>query len=1444
MKGDFSRITFDRTKHYNGVLMQQGRVQLDADWNEYVQMQQYLGQTEAKDAIGLCGVPRLSGGFDIGPDISGAVDLTISAGRIYVHGLLCELEADLSYLTQSDYPNPPAIDPSEGRIDLAYIDVWQRGITAVEDPLIREEALEGPDTAVRTKTVWQVKIIKGVENIDCEADIKSLLPAQEGGRLSTRLTEAPEEQPCIIAPASGYRGLENHLYRVEIHDGGEPYSWPRQQVMAADIDSIEGRTPGPYQIKVNTSDWTLLSGRIGQVLEIFSDQTNALGSDGPLVRVSALDDASHTLTVVVLGSQSDLSTMTDQAHLSLRGVATFKWSRDNGSILFPIEEFVSGEPAKVVVEHLGFDQFPGLNTGDWVQVQDDESELQGRPGTLAQVVDMNPGSRLVTLSADVSGHSGKGHPKLRRWDKEQEPLPLPIISDAIALEDGIEVQFSGNGFRSNDFWTFSARTITADIERLTDAPPQGIVHHYCALAYITWKEIDSKWEPQIQDCRSKFPALTDICARDVCFDDSSCGLADAKNVQDALDRLCLERDLRHHNRHLHGWGIVCGLKVSCGPSRDSEVTIGKGYAIDCKGNDILLGEDEVIRDLIQQIEAMGTDGSPLNQEGNGEVCITLELDEQGQRSFRLVKYEPPGKDLQSLLGGTLLLSFYQDCIKKVQDFLKEELTPGGEEGLPAGPAQQRLSSLTNLLAQPISPRTGQRIYISPQEHSIMKEFYAKLRALLQSETFCAMFKNARPFPDYPFSNPGLDTIFGKGQHTRLRLRPNGLEAYTVGSGLDPRRPSTTINRYDLTRNVMTAEINPLTGGEVRDCIGDSGAGSVQDVAFSPGGDRIYAVISSKNDANTIFRAGSFKRDGSIGWGPVINICGVKLVTLATTAADPNNVYAIGLKNITITNQAGGSTRTEKRGAGIFKINPDAVDPNMAPVREFNSSGHLKITGDGMAFATFQKDNVQPDTYNGVRVLRLPTLSIDSSIDLVQSGQDDLAVLSRVIPPGGIIYTLYVLVGPVQSQKFIRIYKIDGQSGRPVGDLKQLEIDNSTIRLEPYAPTGMLLVTLEDGNCLRMMDISAETMVKDYILPMQVGPISIVSDAQKKQACVLNYASNTITLVAGRLLNPQFHFDFETLAKYRKGVIEAFADLLAGFLQYLKDCLCHHFLVNCPECDEEDKIYLACLSIRSGQLYKVCNFSRRRYVKSFPTVDYWLSLLPVAPLFKMLIEKFCCTILPDFFSQYKAQDFQQDWLFEPVTRPTLAGVRQGIATAQMTDLSALIRDFLNKGIVARKLISDSMIKGPSEIVPEHRTALSSSEMVDQPSADVEARLKERGITVHHQPYRPSPAPDLFGFFRAPAPGKEVTLFEEDGKVRYYSVSDKGPAISEETRRLEGEVITLRATVSQLQKTADEAMSIRKQEMLRLEETIASLKTDFAEMGDLKQKVDSVLRRQPS
>ena len=65
MKGDFSRQTFARKNHYSSVRMQQGRVQLDADWNEQADIVIYREQTTARDLIGGCGGPLHDAAFAV-----------------------------------------------------------------------------------------------------------------------------------------------------------------------------------------------------------------------------------------------------------------------------------------------------------------------------------------------------------------------------------------------------------------------------------------------------------------------------------------------------------------------------------------------------------------------------------------------------------------------------------------------------------------------------------------------------------------------------------------------------------------------------------------------------------------------------------------------------------------------------------------------------------------------------------------------------------------------------------------------------------------------------------------------------------------------------------------------------------------------------------------------------------------------------------------------------------------------------------------------------------------------------------------------------------------------------------------------------------------------------------------------------------------------------------
>src|SRR4051794_16878578 len=163
MKGDFTRLTYRPERHYNTVLAQQGRGSLDADLNEQAALTRDRVEAEARDVIGRCGAPRAEPGFAM--DVTDG--LIVGAGRYYVDGILCVCEADVDAFAQPDLPGLAA---GEDGNYLAYLDVWDRHLTAVEHPELREVALGGPDTATRVQTLWQVKLLRlDSDNPSCKS---------------------------------------------------------------------------------------------------------------------------------------------------------------------------------------------------------------------------------------------------------------------------------------------------------------------------------------------------------------------------------------------------------------------------------------------------------------------------------------------------------------------------------------------------------------------------------------------------------------------------------------------------------------------------------------------------------------------------------------------------------------------------------------------------------------------------------------------------------------------------------------------------------------------------------------------------------------------------------------------------------------------------------------------------------------------------------------------------------------------------------------------------------------------------------------------------------------------------------------------------------------------------------------------------------------------------
>lgn len=493
MKGDFSRMTFSPDKHFSRVLMQQGRVQLDADWNEQVSILLHYVQTLAADLIGPHGGP--GDGFKIGRTVDDFTmsdddwkalgqlrnnDFVIGKGHYYVNGRLCENESYTLFSDQSAY-SPPAL-PDDGT-HLVYLDAWERHVTYVEDedadkPGIREVALRGTDTATRAELVWQVRTWELTDDriskltlphgAQPTATCASLSPdenwqavvaqwwqSEQRGCLQAR-TRKPEgtDDPCITPPEARYRGAENQLYRAEIHNPGQAWKRP------------EGYAGEPVDVSNN--------------------------------------------------------------------VATFKWSRDNGCVIFPIRSMAGdGVRLKVRLEHLGQDSRRSLAPGDWVEIVDDDNVLQGQLGPLYKVQAVNSLDLEVTLEGtELPDYEASRHPLLRRWDhKAGDPtLGAPYMATDgtllleegkwLNLEDGVQVYFqavSGNGghtYRSGDYWLIPARTATGDVEWPRDdagaplaRPPDGVEHHYAPLAII---QVTGSEITEVTPCRRKLMPLWEI----------------------------------------------------------------------------------------------------------------------------------------------------------------------------------------------------------------------------------------------------------------------------------------------------------------------------------------------------------------------------------------------------------------------------------------------------------------------------------------------------------------------------------------------------------------------------------------------------------------------------------------------------------------------------------------------------------------------------------------------------------------------------------------------------------------------------------------------------------------------------------------------------------------------------------------------------------------------
>ena len=467
MKGDFSRFTFDPRKHYSGVLHQQGRVWLDSDWNEEVMERLALLQQELRDVVGPSGVPAPGSSFQLtaSKNADALDDFGISAGHCYVDGILCQLDADTTYLSQPDLLDPPRIPiPTDGSTlnALVYLEVWQRLITYLEDDSIREIALGGPDTSARLKNIVQVKVRllpADVGTLTC-AQGAQFVPKSGSGTLTTlQPTNIQQQSLCQLPDATTFTGRENRLYRVQVHDGGDV---PGNNLGAAfSVTLATSVSAGATSLAVSTA--------------LTSAQADA-AQRGGYVTVSDNSGVSERVALATAGVSTDGLTLaltqglknaytTANGATVTGGIARFKWSRDNAAFAVNVTS-VQSDRVTLTLSGLGRDVATTLRAGDLVEITDDASELglaRGHLTTLAQDPDPDTFTAVLTdpipasfqLPGVVSSPpfpTVDRHMVLRRWDGIGDAAS--VYSDAgtpgMNLGDGVHIQFGGSDLRAGE----------------------------------------------------------------------------------------------------------------------------------------------------------------------------------------------------------------------------------------------------------------------------------------------------------------------------------------------------------------------------------------------------------------------------------------------------------------------------------------------------------------------------------------------------------------------------------------------------------------------------------------------------------------------------------------------------------------------------------------------------------------------------------------------------------------------------------------------------------------------------------------------------------------------------------------------------------------------------------------------------------------------------------
>jgi hypothetical protein len=524
VKADLSRTTFDRHKHFSRVVAQQGRVQLDADWNEQSSIMLYQIRRLAAEVMGPAGGPADNLGFELAPldaaISAGAPDFVIGAGHYYVDGILCELDA--AWLPATFADAKAKVRVTDLSVDGRPLRPGQYVRLIDADPGSKIEPVQA-----------RIADVDYGERILTLTDISGFIGAKPKRPLLQRITT------FLTQPEGALGTFDKGASQIYLDVWERLVTYVEDDAIrevALNGPDTSARTKVVWQVRVlpHEGNACLTPGELRDILQPANrGRLRARVRPGP----TDTDPCTVDPDASYRGHENQLYRV--EIHRgSADGPPTFKWSRENGAVVFPIS---SGGGRTLRLESLGRDARFGLAEGDWVEVQDDSSVLANRADPLLRVQSIR--GRRVDLSGEVKIEvkDASRHPLLRRWDQRQgDPAAggLTLGSDNAALipssaaekgwlelEDGVEIQFvdpDNSVYRTGDYWLIPARVATGDVEWPREAVPgaaekrplsklpDGVTHHYAPLRVATW---NGKTLALGRECRLQLPGAAPLAVK-------------------------------------------------------------------------------------------------------------------------------------------------------------------------------------------------------------------------------------------------------------------------------------------------------------------------------------------------------------------------------------------------------------------------------------------------------------------------------------------------------------------------------------------------------------------------------------------------------------------------------------------------------------------------------------------------------------------------------------------------------------------------------------------------------------------------------------------------------------------------------------------------------------------------------------------------------------------